>query len=311
MNDQFLWSEKYRPQTIDDCVMPEYLKKTFKGFIKKGQIQHMILSGSAGVGKTTAAQALAAELGWDCIVINGSKDNGIDVLRTKLTAYATSVSMNGAPKMVIIDEADGLTQKVQEGLRNFLEEYAQNCRFIFTCNYANKIIEPIHSRCGGAIEFKIPKEEKPLMASQFLKRVIGILEQESVEADRKVVAQVVTKHYPDFRKTLNALQKYSVANDVIDEGILHMMPEANIKDLLVSLKEKNFTKMRQWVANNADNDIERIYSTLFDALIGAVNEVPQAVLIVDDYNYKAYFVADKSINLTACFTELMASVTFK
>jgi DNA polymerase III delta prime subunit len=308
--EQFLWTEKYRPQTIDQCVIPQYLKDTFQEYVAKGQIPHMILSGGPGVGKTTVAKALCNELECDFIVINGSSENGIDVLRTKITAFATSVSLNGKPKVVIIDEADGLNpNSIQPALRNFLEEYSKNCRFIFTCNYANKIISPLHSRCT-VIEFKLTKEDRPAMASRFLKRLVGILEEEGIEADKKVIAQVLTKHFPDYRRILNELQRYS-SKGSIDEGILATVQDSDIRDLIASLKAKDFRSMRQWVANNADNDVQRIFRQVFDALIDLVNEVPQMVLIIADYNYKAYFVADQTINSTACFTELMASVTFK
>jgi DNA polymerase III delta prime subunit len=308
--DKFLWCEKFRPLTIEDCVLPQYLKDTFAAFVKQGEVPHMILTGSAGVGKTTVACAMCEELGCDYIVINGSTENGIDVLRTKITAFASTVSLNGGTKVIIVDEADGLTEAVQKGLRGFLEAYAHNCRFIFTCNYVNKLIEPIQSRCGAPIEFRLTKDDRPLMAAKFLKRVCTILETEGVEFDKKAVAAVMTKFFPDFRKTLNALQRYS-ASGPIDEGILARIVDADIKTLIASLKEKDFKSMRQWVANNVDNDCQKIFSEVFEALIPLVNEVPQMVLIVADYNYKDAFVADKSINMTACFTELMASVTFK
>jgi len=305
-----MWCEKYRPLKVEDCVLPQYLKDLFTGYVAKGEIQHMIFCGSAGVGKTTVAQAIAEELGCDYIVINGSSENGIDVLRTKITAFASTVSLDGKPKIIIIDEADGLTQAVQTGLRNFLEAYAHNCRFIFTCNYVNKLIEPIQSRCGAPIEFRLSKDDRPLMAAKFLKRVCSILEEEGIAFDKRVVAQAMTKFFPDFRKTLNALQRYAVSGP-IDEGILANVADADIKDLIASLKDKDFKTMRQWVMNNVDNDCQKIFRTVFDALLEAVNEVPQMVLIVADYTYKDYFVADKSINMTACFTELMASVSFK
>ena len=305
-----MWSEKYRPTTIEDCVLPQYLKTLFQSYVAKGEAQHLILTGSAGVGKTTAAMAMAEEMGCDYIVINGSKDNGIDTLRVQITAFATSVSLNGKPKIVIIDEADGLTAKVQDGLRNFLEAYAKNCRFIFTCNHANKLIEPLQSRCGAPIEFRLSKDDRPLMAAKFMKRVVSILTEEAVEFDKAVIAQVVGKFFPDFRKTLNALQRYSMSGP-IDEGILANVADADIKDLIDALKNKEFKTMRQWVANNVDNDVHMIFRHVFDALIDAVVEVPQAILIIADYNYKSYFVADQTINMTACFTELMASVNFK
>jgi DNA polymerase III delta prime subunit len=308
--DEFLWSQKYRPLTIEDCVLPQYLKDLFTGMVKAGEIQNLIFTGSAGVGKTTAACAIAEELGCDYIVINGSTENGIDVLRTKITAFASTVSLNGGTKVVIIDEADGLGEAVQKGLRGFIEAYSKNCRFILTCNYANKIIEPLHSRFGAPIEFRLSKEDRPLMAARFMKRVAQICQLEGVEADKKVLAHLVTKYFPDFRKTLNVLQRYSVQGP-INEGILANLGDADVKELIGYLKEKDFKLMRQWVANNVDNDTQKIFRMVFDAAIEGVNEVPQAVLIIADYTYKDYFVADKTINMTACFTELMASVSFK
>jgi DNA polymerase III delta prime subunit len=308
--EQFLWTEKYRPQTIEDCVIPQYLKDIFQEFVEQGQIPHMILSGGPGVGKTTVAKAVCNELDCDFIVINGSSENGIDVLRTKITAFASSVSLNGKPKVVIIDEADGLNpNSIQPALRNFLEEYSKNCRFIFTANFANKIISPLHSRCK-VIEFKLTKEDRPAMASKFLKRIVGILEEEQVEADKKVISAVLLKHFPDYRRVLNELQGYA-KKGAIDEGILATVQDSDIRDLIDSLKKKDFKAMRQWVMNNQDNDPQRIFRQVFDALMDIVNEVPQMVLIVADYNYKSYFVADQTINSTACFTELMASLTFK
>jgi DNA polymerase III delta prime subunit len=308
--EQFLWTERYRPQTIEDCVIPQYLKDIFQEFVEQGQIPHMILSGGPGVGKTTVAKALCSELDCDFIVINGSSENGIDVLRTKITAFASSVSLNGKPKVVIIDEADGLNpNSIQPALRNFLEEYSKNCRFIFTCNFANKIISPLHSRCK-VIEFKLTKEDRPVMASKFMKRIMLILEEEQVEADKKVIAAVLSKHFPDYRRVLNELQGYA-KKGAIDEGILATVQDSDIRELVDSLKKKDFKAMRQWVMNNQDNDPQRIFRQVFDALIDLVNEVPQMVLIVADYNYKSYFVADQTINSTACFTELMASLTFK
>lgn len=306
----FKWSEKYRPQTLEDCILPENLKDVFRGYIKDGEITDMIFAGTSGVGKTTAAKAICNDLGCDYIVINGSSENGIDVLRTKITAFAQSVSLNGKPKVVIIDEADGLnSNSIQPALRAFIEEYSANCRFIFTCNFSNKLIKAIHSR-APVIEFKLNKEDKPAMAAKFMKRITQILELEEVEADKKVVAQVLTKYFPDYRRVLNELQQYSKRGS-IDEGILAAVQDVDIKEVISALKEKDFKKVRQWVENNSDNDVAPIYRSLYNALYEQVVEVPQMILIIADYSYKSYFVVDQMINMSACLVEIMGTCSFK
>jgi DNA polymerase III delta prime subunit len=308
--DQFLWVEKYRPRKLDDCILPVDQKKVFQDMVEKDEIQNMLLCGSAGVGKTTIARALCEELGTDYIIINGSEESGIDVLRTKIKQFASTVSFSGKTKVVILDEADYLNpNSTQPALRAFIEEFSSNCRFIFTCNFKNRIIPPLHSRCA-VIEFKIGKEERPKIAARFFKRVNEILANEKVEADPKVVAKVLEKHFPDYRRVLNELQRYA-SSGKIDEGILVNMGEVNMQDLISALKDKDWKKMRTWVVNNLDNDPQTLFRKIYDTLLDSVVQVPQLVLLLADYQYKAAFCADQEINLVACLTEIMASVEFK
>lgn len=308
--DQFLWVEKYRPRKLDDCILPVDQKKVFQDMVEKDEIQNMLLCGSAGVGKTTIARALCEELGTDYIIINGSEESGIDVLRTKIKQFASTVSFSGKTKVVILDEADYLNpNSTQPALRAFIEEFSANCRFIFTCNFKNRIIPPLHSRCA-VIEFKIGKEERPKIAARFFKRVNEILANEKVEADPKVVAKVLEKHFPDYRRVLNELQRYA-SSGKIDEGILVNMGEVNMQDLISALKDKDWKKMRTWVVNNLDNDPQTLFRKIYDTLLDSVVQVPQLVLLLADYQYKAAFCADQEINLVACLTEIMASVEFK
>ena len=308
--DEFLWVEKYRPRKLDDCILPADQKKIFQEMITKGEIQNMLLCGGAGMGKTTVARALCEELETDYIIINGSEESGIDVLRTKIKQFASTVSFSGKPKVVILDEADYLNpNSTQPALRAFIEEFSANCRFILTCNFKNRIIPPLHSRTA-VIEFKLPKADKPKIASQFLKRVTEILEIEKIESDIKVVATVIQKHFPDYRRILNELQRYS-ASGKIDEGILVSLSESNMNELIASLKEGDWKKMRTWVVNNLDNDPQTIFRKLYDTLCDHVVQVPQLVLLLADYQYKAAFCADQEINLVACLTEIMAAVEFK
>jgi DNA polymerase III delta prime subunit len=310
MNDHFLYVEKYRPRTIDDCILPAELKTYFKQIVENGDIQNMLLCGSAGTGKTTVARALCEELNADYIIINGSEESGIDVLRTKIKQFASTVSFSGNTKVVILDEADYLNpNSTQPALRGFIEEFALNCRFIFTCNFKNRIIPPLHSRCA-VIEFKIPKGETPKIASQFFASVQNILVKENVEFDKKVLAKVVEKHFPDFRRTLNELQRYAQAG-VIDEGILHNIGDAKMTELVESIKDKDWKKMRAWVVNNLDNDPVSLFRKIYDTFVPLTNQVPQLVLTIADYQYKSAFVSDQEINLVACLTEIMASVEIK
>ena len=308
--DQFLWVEKYRPRKLNECILPADQKKVFQDMVEKDEIQNMLLCGSAGVGKTTIARALCEELGTDYIIINGSEESGIDVLRTKIKQFASTVSFSGKTKVVILDEADYLNpNSTQPALRAFIEEFSSNCRFIFTCNFKNRIIPPLHSRCA-VIEFKIGKEERPKIAARFFKRVNEILANEKVEADPKVVAKVLEKHFPDYRRVLNELQRYA-SSGKIDEGILVNMGEVNMQDLISALKDKDWKKMRTWVVNNLDNDPQTLFRKIYDTLLDSVVQVPQLVLLLADYQYKAAFCADQEINLVACLTEIMASVEFK
>jgi DNA polymerase III delta prime subunit len=309
--EHLLWVEKYRPSKIEDCILPDALKETFQEFVKRKEIPNLLLSGTAGVGKTTVAKALCNEVGCDYIIINGSDESGIDVLRNKIKNYASSVSLSGGRKVVIIDEADYLNpNSTQPALRGAIEEFASNCSFIFTCNFKNRIIDPIHSRCS-VIDFKI-NGSKPKLASQLFKRVENILSQEGITYDKEVVAAVITKHFPDNRRILNELQRYS-ASGSIDKGILSSVADIQLADLLRALKEKDFASARKWVTNNLDNDPSRIFRKLYDSLYEALKpqSVPQLVLILAKYQYQAAFVADAEINLIACLTEIMVDCEFK
>lgn len=309
--DEFLWSEKYRPQKLNDCIIPEETKTQLREFIEKKEIPNFLFSGGPGIGKTTVAKALAQELGADVLFINASMENGIDVLRTKIQGFASTVSFSGGPKIVILDEADYANpQSFQPALRGFIEEFSQNCRFILTCNYKNRIIPAIRDSRLTQIEFKIPAAQKPKIAAGMFKRVIDILKNENIKFDQKVVAKLVERFFPDFRRTINELQRYSVSG-VIDEGILVNIADINMGVLLKALKEKDWKAMRQWVANNEDQEAANLYKTIFDELVDKVNEAPQLILIIADYAYKSAFSVDQQINLGACLTEIMASVAWK
>jgi DNA polymerase III delta prime subunit len=308
--NEFLWVEKYRPRKLEDCILPASQKTIFLEMLAKGEIQNMLLCGGAGMSKTTVARALCEELQTDYIIINGSEESGIDVLRTKIKQFASTVSFSGKPKVVILDEADYLNpNSTQPALRAFMEEFSSNCRFILTCNFKNRIIPPLHSR-AAVIEFKLPKADKPKIASAFFKRVNEILSIEKVEADGKVVAKVIEKHFPDYRRVLNELQRYG-ASGKIDEGIFVSLGETNLQELIASLKDKDWKKMRTWVVNNIDNDPQTIFRKLYDVLCDEVIQIPQLVLLLADYQYKSAFCADQEINLVACLTEIMAAVEFK
>lgn len=308
--EQFLWVEKYRPRKLDDCILPDDQLKTFREFVATGEIPNMLLCGSAGVGKTTIARAICEELGCDYIIINGSEESGIDVLRTKIREFASSVSFSGKTKVVILDEADYLNpNSTQPALRAFIEEFANNCRFIFTCNFKNRIISPLHSRTA-VIEFKLTKADRPKMAGRFMKRLTEILDTEGVQYDERVIAEVLKKHFPDYRRVLNELQRYSVSG-AIDEGILVNVQEVNMKELVSSLKAKDFKKMRGWVVENIDNDPNLIFRKIYDTILDEVKYPSQLVLLLADYQYKAAFAANPEINLVACLAEIMAAMEWK
>ena len=310
----FIWVEKYRPQSIDDCILPENIKKTFKEFLNKGEIPNMLLAGPPGIGKTTVAKALCNELGVDYYVINGSDEGRfLDTVRNNAKNFASTVSLSSEAKhkVIIIDEADNTGNDVQLLLRAFIEEFAGNCRFIFTCNYKNKILEPLHSRCA-VIEFSVRGKEKQEIAGQFFKRLLSILDTERIEADKKVLAELINKHFPDWRRVLNECQRYSVSG-VIDSGILVTFSDIAVNDLIKNLKEKNFPEVRKWVNTNLDNDttvlLRRIYDVLNESLVNS--SIPAAVLIIARYQYQIAFVADQEINLLACLTEIMVECEFR
>lgn len=313
MNEQLLWVEKYRPHKIEDCILPETLKESFQEYVNRKEIPNLLFTGSAGVGKTTVAKALCDEVGCDYLVINGSDENGIETIRVKIKAYASSMSLAGGRKVVIIDEADYLTNAAQAAFRSAMEEYSVNCSFIFTCNFKHKILDALHSRCS-VIEFKIPSTQKAKMATQFFKRVEYILTTEEITYDKAVVAAVITKHFPDNRRILNELQRYASNSDkTIDSGVLGTVADVSLSALVKAMKEKDFTACRKWVANNPDYDtvavLRKIYDSMYDIL--KAESIPSAVLVLAKYQYQAAFAADAEINLVACLVEFMIECEFK
>jgi DNA polymerase III delta prime subunit len=307
-----VWCEKYRPDTIQKCILSSQLKDTFQQFVNDEHIPNLLLSGGPGVGKTTVAKAMLNQIGATHMMINGSEESGIDVLRNKIKNFASTVSFDTNRKFVILDEADYLNpQSTQPALRGFIEEFHKNCGFILTCNFKNRIIDPLHSRCS-VIEFRIPATDKPKLAGQFFKRVQTILQEEKVQFEPKAVAGVVEKHFPDWSRVLNELQRYS-ASGMIDGGILVNLSETNMKDLTTFLKEKDFKSIRKWVANNLDNDPARMYRKVYDSLYEEVqpSTVPHLVLATADYSYKSAFVADQEINMLAFMIEVMTQVNWK
>lgn len=308
--EHLLWTEKYRPQTVEDCILPERLKKPFQEYVKQQNIPNLLLTGGAGVGKTTVAKAMCQEIGCDYLVINGSDESGIDTFRTKIKNYASSMSLSGGRKVIIIDEADYLNpNSTQPALRNAIEEFAGNCSFIFTCNFKNRIIEPLHSRCA-VVEFSLKNGEKDKMATQFFKRIQSILQSEKVDFDKAVIAELIKKHFPDFRRVLNELQRYAQFG-AIDTGILAQLGDVSIKEIVKYISEKDFGSIRKWVAQQ-DVDSSVLYRKLYDALYEVLKpqSIPQAVIILADYQYKSAFVADQEINTVACLTELMVNCEF-
>jgi len=314
MRNEFVWTEKYRPQTIDDCILPESIKKTFKDFLNKGEVPNLLLSGPPGCGKTTVAKALCNELGVDVYVINGSDEGRfLDTVRNNAKNFASTVSLSSEAKhkVIIIDEADNTTPDVQLCLRAFTEEFVGNCRFIFTCNYKNKIIQPLHSRCA-VIDFSINGKQKQEIAAQFFTRLNGILDEERIQSDKKVLAELINKHFPDWRRVLNECQRYSVGGK-IDSGILATFTDVKTNDLFKKLKEKNFPEVRKWCVDNLDNDPTLLLRSIYDGCYGAMDGpgIAAAVLIIAKYQYQSAFVADQEINLLACLTEIMVECEFK
>jgi len=307
---EFLFVEKYRPKTIEDCILPEGLKETFQKIVEKGELPNMMFTGSAGVGKTTVARALCNELDLDYMLINGSEDGNIDTLRGKIKQFASTVSLQGGQKVVILDEADYLNpQSTQPALRGFIEEFSSNCRFILTCNFKNRIIDPLHSRCS-IYEFNLGN--KAVMAQAFMTRLQFILNSESIIYDDAVIAELIMKYIPDWRRVINECQRYGMSGH-IDTGILVTLSETSINGLMQDLKSKNFKKMRKWVTDNIDVESAKMFRMIYDNMSDYVepSSIPQLVLILADYSYKDSFVADHELNVVACMTEIMSSIKFK
>ena len=314
MKNDFLWVEKYRPKTVDECILPDSIKTTFQEFVEKGEIPNLLLAGPAGCGKTTIARALCEQLGCDYIIINVSDEGRfLDTVRNQAKNFASTVSLqaSGKHKVIIIDEADNTTHDVQLLLRANIEAFYNNCRFIFTCNYKNKIIEPLHSRCA-VVEFTITNKQKPGIAAKFFQRLKDILETENINFDQKVLVELINKHFPDWRRVLNECQRYSVSG-TIDSAILAQFSDVKVNDLIKSLKEKNFTEVRKWVVSNLDNDPSVLLRRVYDALVDALENpsIPAAVLIIAKYQYQIAFVADQEINVLAALTEIMVECEFK
>ena len=307
-----LWVEKYRPTKIEDCILPDEIKTTFQSIVDSGEIPNLLLTGSPGIGKTTVAKALCNQLDCDWLMINGSDEGRmIDTLRTTVVNYASTVSLSGGKKVIVIDEADYMNKdSVQPALRGVIEEFSKNCRFIFTCNFKNRIIPALHSRCS-VVDFRISKDDKPALGMEMLANVKRILNKEGVEYEESVLVQLVLKYFPDFRRVINELQKYSL-NGIIDENILKQSSDENFNELFVALKGKDFSGMRKWVAQNIDNDHVRLYRQIYDTLNNRFEKksIPQAVLTIANYSYMSAFVADQEVNMVACLTEIMMDSEF-
>jgi DNA polymerase III delta prime subunit len=312
MREEFLWVEKYRPHKIEDCVLPDRIKKAFQEYVNKGEIPNLLLSGPAGCGKTTAAMAMCDEIGCNYLFINSSEERGIDVLRTKVVGYASTVSLTGGRKVIILDEADGLTPDAQDALRGVIEKFAGNCSFIFTCNFKAKIKDAIHSRCS-VVDFALKPSEKPTMASKMFKRLNEILKTEGVEYDKQVLVKIVEKYFPDYRRLLNELQRHAVSGN-IDAGVIGQLDGVkSLSELIKALKDKDFSTMRKWVVINSDIDPSRIYRSVYDSLNEYLKpeSIPAAVVTLAKYQYQAAFVSDQELNLVACLTEIMVECEVK
>ena len=311
MNESFLWVEKYRPSTVNDCILPDRLKKIFQDYVNTKEIPNLMLTGSAGVGKTTVAKAMCAEIGVNHLFINSSEERGIDMLRTKIRTYASTMSLTGGKKVIILDEADYLTPEAQAALRGAIEEFANNCTFIFTCNFKSRLIEALHSRCS-VVDFSLKRDEKQEMAAQLFKRMQFILNEESVKYDKEVLVKIIGKFFPDYRRTLNELQRYSASGNLDASIVAQLSDVRKIGDLVKHLKDKNFGEMRKWVVVNSDIDATSIFRKIYDSLFESFKpeSIPQAVVIIARYQYQSAFVADQEINLVACLTELMVECEF-
>lgn len=310
MNEEFLFVEKYRPKTIEECILPADLKATFQQFVDQKNVPNLLLSGGAGVGKTTCSRAMLEQLGCDYIIINGSMNGNIDTLRNEILHFASSVSLSGGRKYIILDEADYISSTTQAAMRAFTEEFSKNCGFIFTCNYKNRIIPALHSRCS-VIDFKIQKKDMPKLAAQFMKRVENILKIENIEYDKAAVASVIQKFFPDWRRVLNEIQRYS-ATGKIDSGILANLQQASIKELIQLMKEKNFTEIRKWTKNNIDTDVNVLYNEFYETAADyfTTRSIPSLVILIAKYQYQNSFAANPEINFTAFLVEVMVEMEF-